>query len=155
LSQRVRRALKTAWDEGYVVRMWRTVEEAIWPATEAFPLVTIHREVADPEVCHNGAIERVNARRVLHEIGSDAYRNEEATLYRCPEITHVDFGGDYEETLWLASEARTTNAKSANAGPVYKPVKGSRQTLDELMIGVTEDNLHAEIDFGPSQGKEA
>ncbi len=35
------------------------------------------------------------------------------------------------------------------------PVKEPQPTLEELLAGVTDDNLHSEIDTGPSIGKEA
>jgi antitoxin MazE len=38
---------------------------------------------------------------------------------------------------------------------IIKPVSGSNWTLEQLLAGVTEDNLHHEVDFGPSIGNEA
>lgn len=34
------------------------------------------------------------------------------------------------------------------------PVKSPRYDLDSLLAGVSDDNLHAEADFGPRRGKE-
>jgi len=64
-------------------------------------LVTIHREQVDPAVCYVGRVVRVVGGRVcLLEIRPDASW-EEPTPYRMSEITHVDFGGDYENALLL------------------------------------------------------
>ena len=38
---------------------------------------------------------------------------------------------------------------------VITPMKKSACTLDDLMAGVTPDNLHDEVDTGPPAGKEA
>jgi len=37
---------------------------------------------------------------------------------------------------------------------VIQPVAASRPTLDELLAGVTEANIHGEIDYGPACGNE-
>ncbi len=38
---------------------------------------------------------------------------------------------------------------------VITPVEKPAYTLDGLLAGVTQDNLHGEVDTGPSVGKEA
>lgn len=38
-------------------------------------------------------------------------------------------------------------------GLLVRPEK-KEVTLDELLAGVTKDNLHNEVDFGPGKGKE-
>jgi hypothetical protein len=71
-------------------------------ANRAFPLVTIHREKADPDVCHIGRVVELSNESVgLLEIGPDANWDERPESYRLSEITRVDFGGDYEEALHL------------------------------------------------------
>ena len=42
-----------------------------------------------------------------------------------------------------------------NAELVITPVKHPDLTLADLLAGVTEDNLHGEIDTGTAMGKEA
>lgn len=37
---------------------------------------------------------------------------------------------------------------------VLEPVKAKKYSLEELLAGITEDNLHERVDFGPSVGKE-
>jgi antitoxin MazE len=38
---------------------------------------------------------------------------------------------------------------------IMTPIEKSTYSLDALLAGVTKDNLHNEIDSGPSVGKEA
>lgn len=79
-----------------------TLAELLTTASRAFPLVTIHREQADPDVCHIGRVVHVSRSSVtLLEIGSDAKWDPEPEAYRLSEITRVDFGGGYEEALHL------------------------------------------------------
>ena len=75
------------------------VEELLLSAGKAFPLVTIHREQVDPDVCWIGRVQGVNRGRVsLLEIGPDAIWEDKPEKYR---ITRVNFGGDYENALHL------------------------------------------------------
>ncbi len=41
-----------------------------------------------------------------------------------------------------------------NGKIVVQPAVEQEYTLDELLAGVTKDNLHGEVDFGPPVGKE-
>ncbi len=80
----------------------QNVEELLRSASKAFPLVTIHREKFDPDVCWIGRVVDVSGGRVsLLEIGPDAKWEDSPTEYRLSEITHVNFGGDYEAALYL------------------------------------------------------
>ena len=75
-------------------------------AGQAFRLVTIHRELIEPDACHIGAIEFANDEAVrLREIGPDAEWDEEIEEYALDDITRVDFGGRYEEALLLVAGA--------------------------------------------------
>jgi len=40
-------------------------------------------------------------------------------------------------------------------GLLVQPLSTAAPTLDELLDGVTESNLHREVDTGPAQGSEA
>ena len=78
------------------------IEELLLSAGKAFPLVTIHREQVDPDVCWIGRVQGVNRGRVsLLEIGPDAIWEDKPEEYRIKEITRVNFGGDYENALHL------------------------------------------------------
>jgi hypothetical protein len=71
-------------------------------ANIGFPLITIHRERVDPDVCHIGRVSGIDRGTVsLLEIGPDAVWDRELCSYRLREITRVDFGGGYEEALDL------------------------------------------------------
>jgi|SRR5271165_76882 len=71
-------------------------------AGELFPLVTIHREQVDPDVCWIGRVLNVYRGRVsLLEIGPDAAWDSAPSEYRLKEITRANFGGDYENALHL------------------------------------------------------
>jgi hypothetical protein len=67
-----------------------------------FPLVTLHFEVTDPSVCYIGCVVRLGKRAVtLREIEPDASWDATLHKYQYSTITRVDFGGRYEEALWL------------------------------------------------------
>jgi antitoxin MazE len=38
--------------------------------------------------------------------------------------------------------------------PIVKPARKARYTLDELLSGMTRDNVRQEIDWGPGRGHE-
>ncbi len=81
-----------------------SIEELLSSAGEAFPLVTIHCELDDTDVCWIGAVREVEGGEVsLHEVGPDAEWDDEPTLHRTADITRVSFGADYEDALWLVA----------------------------------------------------
>ncbi len=79
-----------------------STEALLLSSSRAFPLVTIHREQVDPEVCWVGQVVGVAKGSVSFlEISSDATWYRTPTDYKISEITRVDFGGQYEEALHL------------------------------------------------------
>jgi hypothetical protein len=71
-------------------------------ASRAFPLVTIQREQVDPAVCWIGRVVAVGRGRVsVREINPDATWDDKPSDMRLDEITRVNFGGDYENALYL------------------------------------------------------
>jgi len=79
-----------------------SIEELLVSVNRSFPLVTIHREKVDRDVCEIGRVMRVqNGWLSLLEINPDASWDAQANQYRLRDITRVDFGGDYEEALHL------------------------------------------------------
>lgn len=79
-----------------------SIQQLLLSAYRAFPLVTIHREQVDPDVCFIGRVIDVSRGSVsLLEIGPDASWDKKPESYRLSEITRVDFGGGYEEALHL------------------------------------------------------
>jgi antitoxin MazE len=56
------------------------------------------------------------------------------------------------------TEMRTSAKKWGNSGALgvpAKPMADETYKLDDLLKGITEDNIHEEIDFGRPEGKEA
>jgi hypothetical protein len=83
-----------------------SLRSVLTSASRAFPLITIHREIVDPEVCHVGVVERISDETVkLKEIDPDAKWVEDRATYAMREITRVDFGGLYEDALSLVAGA--------------------------------------------------
>lgn len=74
-------------------------------AAVAFPLITVHREIEDPGVCHIGVVEQVtHDALVLKTIGPDADWQDDRETFLLADITRVDFGGLYEDALSVAQE---------------------------------------------------
>ena len=77
-----------------------SIKDLLLSANLAFPLVTIHREHVDPDVCSIGRVVGINRGRVsLLEINPDATWDTKANEHPLSEITRVSFGGDYEDAL--------------------------------------------------------
>jgi hypothetical protein len=75
-------------------------------ASAAFPVITVHREIDDPDVCHIGVVQKiVDGTLTLKTINPDGLWDNEPVLFDLPEITRVDFGGLYEQALTLVVEA--------------------------------------------------
>ena len=90
-----------------------SIEELLLSASRVFPLVTVHREQVDPDVCWIGRILSVERGGVsLLEISPDASWEEKPTCFRLGEITRVNFGGDYEAALHLVAETQNRLTKS-------------------------------------------
>ncbi len=82
-----------------------TLEELVQSAGRVFPLVTIHRETVDPDVCWIGRIVSVEKGRLsLLEISPNAIWEENPSTFLLKEITRVGFGGDYEKALHLVGK---------------------------------------------------
>jgi hypothetical protein len=79
---------------------------AIRTAGRLFPVVVIHREEVEPEICRIGRVVKVTKESVtILEIGPDAEWEAEPSTWALDEITRVDFGGGYEEALALVGGA--------------------------------------------------
>lgn len=71
-------------------------------ANGEFSVVTIHREEVDPHACWIGRVVGIKGANVsLLQIGADATWDKHPTEYDLNEITRVNFGGDYENALYL------------------------------------------------------
>ncbi len=79
-----------------------SIAELLLSAQQAFPLVAILREEADPKIAQIGRVQRVeHGHAILHEISPGARWLREHSELRLSEITRVAFGGDYEEALHM------------------------------------------------------
>jgi hypothetical protein len=77
-----------------------SIEQLLLTANRHFPLVTIHSERLDPEVCYIGRVLGVQGGRAsLLEISPGAVWEPTPSEYRLREITRVGFGADYEDAL--------------------------------------------------------
>ena len=80
-----------------------------------YPLVTIHREKIEPDICRIGRIVATNAKQVtLLEIGPGAKWDDAAETYPIKEITRVNFGGGYEDALALVGGPGPADAQAAD-----------------------------------------
>ncbi len=87
----------------------RRVDELLVTAGRAFPLITIHRDEVDPDVCWIGRVLGVKRGLVsLLQIDPAANWDRLPEEYRLSEITRVNFGGDYEGALHLVGGDPTT-----------------------------------------------
>ena len=85
------------------VASWR---ELIATVSRRYPLLTIHREGINPDVCYIGTVaaltERAATIKTLDCTGHWAGRRR----FRLVHITRVDFGGRYEQALALTAPKR-------------------------------------------------
>lgn len=73
--------------------------------TEAYGLVTLHREEQEDDSCEIGRVLKVDdVSFELEEIGSDARWFDETYEYDLYDITRIEFGGAYEEALLLVNQ---------------------------------------------------
>jgi hypothetical protein len=65
-------------------------------------LITIHLEETKPDVCYIGRIIDLNSEQLtLLEIDPDAEWDYKPEVFSLREITQVNFGGGYEDALYL------------------------------------------------------
>jgi hypothetical protein len=80
--------------------------ELLLTAGQAFPLVTVHCEKVDPDVCWIGRVLGIDRSHLsLLEINPDAKWSDAPRRLRLSEISQVNFGGDYEEALHIVGGA--------------------------------------------------
>ncbi len=102
-----------------------SLAELLLTANHAFPLVTIHREKVDGGACWIGRVVDVAKGRVtLLEIGPRATWRDRLEAYRLSEITRVDFGGDYEDALYLIGASKYERAVRLIWGQSTPPKTG-------------------------------
>lgn len=72
-------------------------------ANRAYPLINIQRETMDPDICFIGKIEKMSNKTVTLKEIDPAARWERIRRYRLEDITRIEFGGGYEESLALVA----------------------------------------------------
>lgn len=91
-----------------------SVSALLLTASAAHPLITVHPEAEDPDVCFIGKVLSLEGGLLwLREIGPDALWDDEPEAHRISEITRVDFGGDYEQALALIGGEPPAKAPAA------------------------------------------
>jgi hypothetical protein len=82
-----------------------STDQLLQSAGKNFPIVTIHRERTDPDVCQIGQIVSVTPTSVtLLEVAANAEWYEIPTTYPLAQITRINIGGKYEEALALVAK---------------------------------------------------
>jgi hypothetical protein len=83
-----------------------SVADLVRTASDVAPLITLHVEEDDPDVCFIGRPVRFTSRSVhLLEITPQAEWHDHPTKWAFSDVTRVDFGGRYEEALALIGGA--------------------------------------------------
>jgi hypothetical protein len=91
-----------------------SIQTLLATAGALYPLVTIHREKVEPDICRIGRIVGTSPKQVtLLEIGPGAEWDEATATYPIKEITRVNFGGGYEDALALVGGPAPTDAQAA------------------------------------------
>ena len=85
-------------------------------------------------------------------------RSQRGSGYFCGN-QHGRFGHLSPAVAIKASEGKRAEIKVENGTlvlrPIVKPARKLRYTLDELLSGMTRDNVSQEVDWGPRRGNEA
>ncbi|MCU7826685.1 hypothetical protein [Kitasatospora sp. DSM 101779] len=69
-------------------------------AGRGFGLIAVGRERQQPDACWIGAVAELRPKSLrLHEVDPDARWHPDVSGFRFKDITRIDFGGRYEQTL--------------------------------------------------------
>lgn len=80
-----------------------SVTSVVQTASRKFPLVTIHQETIDPHSCLIGIPSDVDARTMRMKLVDPNAKLGEDDAIALRNVTRVDFGGSYEDALWLVA----------------------------------------------------
>ena len=81
--------------------------EIMFGILQHFPLVTIHREIASPDVCHIGVPVQITAKTLVLDALDSTCEWAGTRRFKLDSITRVDFGGGYETALAATAKKRT------------------------------------------------
>ena len=82
-------------------------------ANKAFPLITIHIERIDPDICFIGRIEKLRRKSVTLRKVDPAAEWIGTRDFDFKDITRVDFGGGYEGALWIVASCEDEKRRKA------------------------------------------
>ena len=81
-----------------------SMQSVLESLTKIAPLVVIHRELQEPDICEIGKLTGFDATTFqLREIDPDADWADEPTEFRYEDVSRVGFGGEYESALALVA----------------------------------------------------
>ena len=96
-----------------------------------WPLVTVHPEIDDPDVCFVGEVQRVGRKTLrLREITPRATWEDPRGL-RLSHITRVDVGGRYEQALMQVTSLESLSPEVST--PAQEPAARQRAAVDRLV----------------------
>jgi hypothetical protein len=84
-----------------------TMGRAIASASDAFPLVTLHREAISPDTCSIGRVRTLTTKTIILRCITPAAKWEgDYPRYRLSDVTLLEFGGQYEDALARVASLR-------------------------------------------------
>ena len=113
----IRYVLSQRYPEGYPERpLFDTGELQDFSFLErihdGYPIITVSREEIDDTVCAIGRVERIKRKSFrLQTMDVDA-RWDNVEKFRYRDVTRIDFGGNYEEALWMYATHREAEASA-------------------------------------------
>lgn len=81
-----------------------SIETALRSAAELYPLLSIHCEQIDNEVCFIGQLESLTETDLTLKLIDPGANWDETKTFDLLDITKIDFGGAYEDALWLVAQ---------------------------------------------------
>jgi len=88
----------------------------IMSAGLAFPLVAVHPERKHPGICWIGRPLAIQANELVLAYITPGATWEGEHHCRLSDVTRIDFGGAYEESLALVAEARSSKSRARRTG---------------------------------------
>lgn len=81
------------------------ITSIIESVNKQYPLLAVHCEDIINDACNIGKVLKITNKTVmLKEIDTCAFWCENNSRFRLKDITRIDFGGAYEDALWMVSQ---------------------------------------------------
>ncbi len=106
-GEMIRYVLERRYPEGYLASSPFASEELedfsfLESIHNHAPLITVHKEGIDDMVCWIGAVSSISEKTfTLRKVDVSGDWMDERGRYRYDDVTRIDFGGAYEEALWM------------------------------------------------------